>query len=283
VGLRPTLGVLSRHGSFRGAWTMDQVGTFARSVADAACGVGVAAGYDPRDPASVQVDLAPYRAAIPDGVRDVRLGVLRSFLTDAVDPQIRAAFDAALRALAALGAEVTEIDVPELRYAAMTSMLTSAAEAAANNVAWLHEQPQNYVTEVRRRLAAGLGISAAEYLTVQRARQRIATAVRAIYEEIDAIVAPTTARLAPPIVEGPRGNGDVTFRAGYQQSNLLRLPSMLGLPAASVPCGMGAEGLPIGMQIFGAWFGDADVLQVAAAYEQATDWSGRWPALAGAQ
>src|SRR5436305_1732579 len=111
--------------------------------------------------------------------------------------------------------------MPEIRYAAMTSMLTSAAEAGANNVAWLHEQPQNYVTEVRRRLAAGLGITAAEYLTVQRARQRIATAVRAAFEEVDAIVAPTTARVAPPIPEGPRRSGVVTFGSGYAQSNRL--------------------------------------------------------------
>jgi aspartyl-tRNA(Asn)/glutamyl-tRNA(Gln) amidotransferase subunit A len=283
VGLRPTLGLLSRHGSFRGAWTMDQVGTFARSVADAACGVGVAAGYDARDPASAQASAGAYGAAIPEGLRGVRLGVLRKFVTDAIDPSIRAAFERALGEFAALGAEIVEIEVPEIRYAAMTSMLTSAAEAGANNVTWLHEQPQNYVTEVRRRLAAGLGITAAEYLTVQRARQRIAVAVRVAFDTVDAIVAPTTARLAPPIVEGPRGNGDVTFEAGYQQSNLLRLPSMLGLPAASVPCGAGADDLPIGLQIIGAWFDDAAVLQVAAAYQQGTAWSARWPALAGAQ
>src|SRR5579884_2306356 len=279
VGFRPTLGAISRHGSFRGAWSKDQIGTFALSVVDAALSVDAAAGYDLRDPASEPGGARAYAAGISGDVRGLRLGVLRRYLGEGIDPAIRAAFDAALGVLGDLGAEIEDVDVPEISYAAMTSMLTSAAESAANNLAWLHERPEDYQTGVRRRLAGGLAITAAEYLTVQRARYRITAAVRDAFERIDVIVAPTTARVAPPIAEGPRGNCDVTYRAGYQQSNLLRLPSMLGLPAASVPCGASTDGLPIGMQIFGAWWADADVLDVAAAYQQATAWSARWPAL----
>jgi len=282
VGFRPTLGAISRHGSFRGAWSKDQIGTFARTVVDAALGVDAAAGYDPRDPASEQIGEPRYAAGITAAVRGLRLGVLRRYLNDGIDRPIRDAFEAALRVLADLGAEIEDVDVPEISYAAMTSALTSAAESAANEAAWLRERPEDYQTEVRRRLASGLGITAAEYLTVQRARHRITIAVREAFEEIDVIVAPTTARVAPPIVEGPRGNGDVTYAVGYQQSNLLRLPSMLGLPAASVPCGASPDGLPIGLQLFGPWWADAAVLDAAAAYQQATPWSTRWPALVSA-
>jgi aspartyl-tRNA(Asn)/glutamyl-tRNA(Gln) amidotransferase subunit A len=97
-----------------------------------------------------------------------------------------------------------------------------------------------------------MAISASEYLTAQRARQRIREALRSTYERVDIIAAPTTARVAPLLSEGVKGNGDDGRHASYNQSNLLRFPSMLGLPGCSLPCGINSEGLPIGMQLIGA-------------------------------
>ena len=105
--------------------------------------------------------------------------------------------------------------------------------AFANNVRWIHERPDDYQTEVKRRLAGGLGITASEYLTVQRARYRIREAVRAAFETVDLLANPTTNRVAPPISLGPKGNGDQTYKLGYTHSSLLRFPSMLGLPGCS--------------------------------------------------
>jgi aspartyl-tRNA(Asn)/glutamyl-tRNA(Gln) amidotransferase subunit A len=282
VGIKPTFGVISRFGSFRGAWSLDHVGTFGRSVVDALLGVDAVAGYDPRDPASVVADAGQCVAHLQTDVRGMRVGVLRPFLHDGVDPATREAFETALGVVRALGASVHDLDVPELRYAAMSSMLTSAAESAANNVEWLRERGTDYVPQVRRRLAAGLGLTAANYLTAQRARQRIAAAVRAAFEQVDVIAVPATDRPAPPIAAGAGGTGDRPFEVGYNQSNLLRLPSLLGLPGCSVPCGM-ADGLPLGLQLCGAWFTDQVVWNLAAAFEQASEWSRRWPpvALAG--
>jgi len=196
-----------------------------------------------------------------------------------VEASVLNAFELAIQTLRAAGAEIVELDIPELKYAAMTSMLTSAAESAANNVRWMRERPDEYQLDTKRRLAAGLGISAAEYLTVQRARYRIRQAVRAAFETVDLLANPTTNRVAPLVSLGPRGNGDQTYKLGYSHSSLLRFPSMLGLPGCSIPCGANEEGLPIGMQLVGPWFADQRVLNAAFAYQQATNWAARKPRL----
>jgi aspartyl-tRNA(Asn)/glutamyl-tRNA(Gln) amidotransferase subunit A len=122
-------------------------------------------------------------------------------------------------------------------------------------------------------------ITASEYLTVQRARHRIREALRVAFEKIDILVSPTTSRVAPPLTEGLKGNGDDTRHASYNQSNLLRLPSMLGLPGCSIPCGISSDGLPIGLQLVGGWFADQTVLNAALAYQSSTDWHTRRPAM----
>lgn len=277
-GFKPTFGIISRHGSFRGAWSMDHVGVFARSVEDAAVGLDAVAGFDPRDPASVRQGPAEYAVHLSGDIAGLRIGVMRGFLEGA-EAAVCAAFEGALETLAGLGAEIRELDVPDLTYAAMTSMMTSTAEGAANNLQWLRERAGDFQPQVRRRLASGLAITASEYLTVQRARHRIREAVREAFEQVDLLVSPTTNRTAPLISAGPRGNGDETFRVGHSQANLLRLPSMLGLPACSTPCGVDPRGLPVGLQLVGRSFADQTVLDFAYAYQSATDWHTRRPPL----
>ncbi len=278
-GFKPTFGIVSRYGSFRGSWSMDHVGVFARSVADLAMGLDAVAGYDPRDPASVHQSETSYVARLEPDVRSVRIGVLRRFLEEGMDPAVLQAFEAALKTLTAAGAQVVDIDIPELKYAAMTSMLTHAAESSTNNRRWLREQPDGYQLEIKRRLAGGLGITASEYLTVQRARYRIREALRAAFDKVELLANPTTNRVAPPLSLGTRGNADQTYKVGYTHSSLLRFPSMLGLPGCSIPCGVNAEGLPIGMQLVGQWFADQCVLNVAFAYERTAEWAVRKPPL----
>ncbi len=278
TGFKPTFGVISRQGSFRGAWSQDHVGLFARSAQDITLGLDPVAGFDARDPASVQQETPAYTKRLNPDVKNLRLGVLRPFL-DGVNPEVKQAFEAALKVFAGAGCEIVDLDVPELRYAAMTSMLTSSAESAGINRHWFREHHRDFVPHVARGIAAGMTITAAEYLTAQKARQRIREALRSAYEKIAIIASPTTARVAPPLADGVKGNGDDTRHAGTNHSNLLRFPSMLGLPGCSVPCGINSENLPIGMQLIGAWFNDQTVLNLAAAYQNATDWHTKRPAL----
>ena len=278
VGFKPTFGIISRHGSFRGAWSQDHVGLFARTVKDIALALDPVARYDARDPASVRQDPQAYAERLNENVNGMRVGVLRKFF-DGVDAPVREAFLAALEVFVEAGCEIIDLDVPELSYAAMTSMLTSSAESAGINRRWFRERAEDYVPHVARSIAVGMAITASEYLTAQRARHRIRAAVSAAYDKVDIIATPTTARVAPPLSLGVQGNGDDSRHASYNQSNLLRFPSMLGLPGCSVPCGSDSDGLPIGMQLIGASFADQTVLNAAAAYQRATDWHNRKPAL----
>jgi aspartyl-tRNA(Asn)/glutamyl-tRNA(Gln) amidotransferase subunit A len=280
VGFKPTFGIISRHGSFRGAWTQDHVGLFARSVKDVALGLDPVVGFDPRDPGSVGQENPAYTARLEACAKGLKLGVLHKFL-EGVDPAVRDAFDAALKSFAGLGSEIVDLDIPEVSYAAMTSMLTSSAESAGNNRRWFRERHQDFVPHVSRGLAVGMTITASEYLTAQRARHRIREALRAAFEKIDIIASPTTRVVAPRLSEALKGNGDDTRHASYNQSNLLRYPSMLGLPGCSVPCGINPEGMPIGLQLIGNWFADQTVLNAALAYESLTEWHTRRPALGG--
>jgi aspartyl-tRNA(Asn)/glutamyl-tRNA(Gln) amidotransferase subunit A len=279
VGFKPTFGIISRHGSFRGAWSQDHIGLFARSVKDIALGLDPVAGFDARDPASVHQEKPAYAARLDTNVKGLRVGVFRRFL-EGVDPEVRQAFETGLKVLAETGCEIVDLDVLELSYAAMTSMMTSSAESAGVNRTWFRERHQDFVPHVSRGLAVGMTITASEYLTVQRARQRIREALHATYEKIDIIASPTTARVAPLLSAGIKGNGDDTRHASYNHANLLRFPSMLGLPGCSLPCGLNSEGLPVGLQLVGAWFADQTVLNTAFAYQSTTDWHTRRPALA---
>ena len=281
VGFKPTFGIISRTGSFRGAWSQDHVGLFARSVKDITLGLDPVAGFDARDPASVHQDTAAYTARLDANVKQLKIGILRRFL-EGVNHEVRQAFDTGLEVFAGAGCEIVELDVPEVSYAAMTSMMTSSAESAGINRRWFRERHQDFVPHVSRGIAVGMTITASEYLTVQRARQRIREALRTAYEQVAIIASPTTARAAPLIADGVKGNGDDTRHASYNHSNLLRFPSMLGLPGCSLPCGINTEGLPIGMQLIGSWFADQTVLNLALAFQNGTDWHTRRPAIASA-
>ncbi|HEX6173509.1 MAG TPA: amidase [Candidatus Binatia bacterium] len=281
VGYKPTFGIISRQGSFRGAWSQDHVGLFARSIRDITLGLDPVAGFDARDPASVHQDTAGYTARLDANIKQLKIGVLQRFL-EGVNHEVSQAFETAVKVFAAAGCEVIDLDVPELSYAAMTSMMTSSAESAGINRRWFRERHQDFVPHVSRGIAVGMTITASEYLTVQRARHRIREALRVAYDKVDIIASPTTARVAPLISAGVKGNGDDTRHASYNHSNLLRFPSMLGLPGCSLPCGINTEGLPIGIQLIGGWFADQNVLNAAFGFQSATDWHTRRPALASA-
>jgi aspartyl-tRNA(Asn)/glutamyl-tRNA(Gln) amidotransferase subunit A len=278
VGFKPTFGIISRHGSFRSAWSQDHVGLFARSVKDAAIGLEAVAGFDARDPASISQGVEACGARLEAKVSGLKIGVLRRFL-EGVDAAVYSGYEAALEVFAGLGAELCDLDIPAVSYAAMTSMMTSAAESAANNLHWLRERAEDYVPQVRRHLGAGMAITASEYLSVQRARYRIREAIQDAFKKVDIIASPTTKQVAPYITEGSKGNGDDSSHVSYNQSNLLRLPSMLGLPACSIPCGANSEGLPIGLQLVGTWLADQLVLNTAFAFEISTSWHTRRPPL----
>ena len=280
VGLKPTFGRVSRAGVTSLAWGLDHVGPLTRTVRDAALCLQVLAGFDPRDPGAVDAPVPDYCAGLDDGVRGLRVGVPTRYFFDHVDPEVEAAVRAAHDALAALGAELVEVDIPLAEQIMPVEFAICMPEASAYHRRMLRESAHLYTDEVRTFLEAGEMIPAVTYLHAQRVRTLIQQGFQRLYDRVDVIVAPAVAATAARV-----GTASVTWPDGTEEgltSVYVRLSApanVTGLPSLSVPCGFSAEGLPIAFQAIGRPLEEALLLRLGAAYEAATDWTGRRPPL----
>jgi aspartyl-tRNA(Asn)/glutamyl-tRNA(Gln) amidotransferase subunit A len=265
VGIKPTFGRVSKYGALPLSWSQDHAGPLTRTVADAAVLLQVLAGYDVRDPTSVDRPVPNFSAGLGDGVRGARIGVARSFFFDDCDPEITAAVDAAIQVLADQGARIEEIVLADMDAAYAAGVITIGAEGAAYHAADLRDRPELFSDELRAGFELGGFYKATDYVQAQRLRQHLIDQVARDMAELDAVVMPTAPVAATPIEGGPPAH------AMLRPRNTMPF-NALGLPAISVPCGFTGAGLPIGLQIAGHAFDEAKVLRVAAAYEAATDW-----------
>ena len=272
VGLKPTWGRVSRYGVVPLAWSLDHAGPLARTVDDAAILLGAIAGPDPRDPSASGEPVPNYRAGLEHGVRGLRLGVAWDWVHEmgTIDPDVLAAFEAALGVLEAEGAEVVPIPSAALIAGRSTNTLIITAEAYAYHEAGLREHPERYGRSVRGRFRGGAFIGAADYLAANRARTVLRAQVREILEGVDVIASPTCARPPEPLA-------GLDPDARFREPSFVNPYNVLGTPAISVPCGFTSTGLPIGLQVAAGPFEESLVLRVARAYERATPWHDRHP------
>ncbi len=277
VGLKPTYGRTSRHGVVPLCWSLDHVGPLARTAADAAAILQAIAGHDPKDPASARVPVPDYSAGLGGGVKGLALGVPRDFFFDRLDPEVRAAVDAALKTLEGLGARLVPVSLPHTKYVPAISFGIQVPEAFAYHEKTLRTRAHEYGADVRTRLEVGRYISAAHYLKAQRARRLVMEDFRRMFQTVQAILTPIV-----PIPATPIGANTVTMEGKSIDvrgalTGFARSFNVTGLPAATVPCGFTAGGLPIALQVAGRPFDEATVLRIVHAYEQAAGWSGRRP------
>ncbi|WP_121721542.1 amidase [Streptomyces sp. E2N171] len=269
VGLKPTYGLVPRHGVTSLSWSLDHVGPITRTVDDAALVLTAIAGHDPRDPASVAVPGADYRPSPEPDLTGVRVGVPRTYYFEHVDAEVAAAVRRALAQLEALGARLIDIDIPMTRYIQATQWGLMVPEATAYHESTLRTVPELYQADVRILLEAGELMGAGDYLRAQRARTLMRDAWARILEEVDVIAAP-----AVPMAAVPSGQETVTWPDGTVESvsdAYVRLSSpanITGVPALSVPVGRDAAGVPIGMQLLGRPFAERTLLRVGHAYER---------------
>ena len=278
-GLKPTFGLVSRRGVTPLSHSLDTVGPMARTAEDLALMMNALAAHDPDDPASVSAPHADYAASLEGGVDGLVIGVPVQYVWEPMDAEAALAFETAMRTLETLGANVTEISLPELDWTPPLAVCITTAEAAMAQGDRVIAQGDRMDPAVRRRFESGLFISAAAYAKARRARVAYARAVAAAFERVDLLATPTVAAPAPL-----RDQETMTI-AGREVSSreaLLRLTRICNLsrsPSASVPCGFSADGLPLGLMLSGARLNDALVLRAAHAYQSATDWHTRRPAL----
>jgi len=274
VGLKPTYGLVSCHGVFPVSWTLDHVGPMARTVADAAALLEAMAGYDTRDPCSADRPAAAYGAALDQPIRGLRVGFVRRFHErDMVaDPQVAAALEEVAAVLAAEGARISTVDLPPLAEFAAANRAILTSEVWAVHAPWLRTRAGEYGQLSRQRMLVGAFLRAEDLIQAQRRRQQLARAVNAVFREVDVLLLASS--MDPPCrIE----DADEIVRTYPRQA---RTPfNLTGHPALAMMCGLSGTGLPLSVQFAGPLFGDAQVLRVAAAYERATGWHARHPAL----
>lgn len=278
TGLRPSTGRVSNRGVVPVAWSFDTVGPIAATAEDCALVLEAVAGHDPGDPATVKAPVPAYRESLGGGVRGLRIGVVTS-LVERADPRIAAVVSEALEELRSLGAELVPVAPPLLEHAGTIQQAMQFQEATAAHMEWLRTRLSAYGEDVRARLLVGLFLPSTLYVTGQRARRAYDEELRRMFERVHLLAAPTMPVLPPRI-----GDETVEVEGREVSYRLALIPynspwSLAGLPVASVPCGF-VDGLPVGLALVGPRLGEDTVLRAAHAFQEATDWHRRRPALA---
>jgi aspartyl-tRNA(Asn)/glutamyl-tRNA(Gln) amidotransferase subunit A len=297
VGLKPTYGRISRYGLVAFASSLDQIGTFTRSAADAAELLGVLAGHDARDSTSLPHPVPDYRASLAGSLDGLRIGVVREAFTPQVEASTLGCASEALRSFEKLGAKTVEVSLPHASYGVAAYYLLATAEASSNLARYdgvkyglrveaddlgdmyRRTRSRGFGDEVKRRIMLGTFVlSAGYYDAYYRKAQQVRTLIRrdfaAAFESCDVIAMPTTPGPAWPLgerVEDPL--------AMYLADVFTVLASLAGLPALSLPCGFATGRLPVGLQLIGRALDEATPLRAAHAYQQHTDWHRAVPTL----
>ncbi len=269
VGLKPTYGRVSNRGVIPLSWSLDHVGPMTRTVADAATMLQDLAGYDPEDISTADVPVPDYSAAMKSRVSALRLGIPRAVFFESLDPEVDAAVQKALSILDRLTAGMKDVVLPRI-----PGLPILGAEAYAYHAGMLAESAEMYQPETLRSLRRGGEVPLAAYIEARRKLDELRRTVQSAFSEVDLLITPTTPVPAPAIEDiqqrrRPKG-------APGLLRNTTRF-NIFGLPSVSVPCGFTAGGLPIGLQISGPNWREANVLALAHAYERSTDWHKRRP------
>jgi aspartyl-tRNA(Asn)/glutamyl-tRNA(Gln) amidotransferase subunit A len=294
VGMKPTYGRVSRWGLVAFASSLDQIGPFARTAADAALALHAVAGHDAADSTSLPDAVPDYAASLSGDVSGLVVGLPREYFAEGLDPAVLERVRAAVAELERAGAKTREVSLPHARYAIATYYLIATAEASSNlarydgvkygrraeagslGAMYRKTRSEGFGAEVKRRILLGTYVlSAGYYDAYYRKAMQVRTLLRRDFDEAfrgcDVIATPT----AP----------EVAFRIGEKTSDPLKMylsdvytvsANLAGIPGVSLPCGF-ADGLPVGLQLLGRALDEATLLRVADAYQRRTDWHARHP------
>ncbi|MFH9412626.1 amidase [Streptomyces rochei] len=270
VGLKPTYGLVPRHGVTSLSWSLDHVGPITRTVEDAATVLATLVGHDPRDPASRPAPAPGHRPATdPDDLSGLRVGVPTTYYFDHVDPEVADAVRRAVDRLALRGARLVDVEIPMARYVQAVQWGLMVPEATAYHERTLRTAAGLYEDDVRVLLEAGELMSAGDHLRAQRARTLMRREWARMLRQVDVVVAPTA-----PLTAVPAGQTSVSWPDGTVESvsdayvRLSAPANITGVPALTVPAGTDRAGLPIGLQVLGRPFDEATVVRVGLAHER---------------
>ena len=295
-GLKPTYGLVSRYGMIAFASSLDQGGPIGKSAADLALLMNAMAGFDARDSTSLQRPTEDYTRSLNDSLQGVRIGLPKEYFAEGVDPDVLARVREATKWFESQGAKAVEITLPNTGLAVPVYYVLAPAEASSNlsrfdGVRYGHRakdytdlasmyrrtRAEGFGTEVKRRILIGTyvlshGYYDAYYLKAQKVRRLIAKDFADAFSRCDLIMGPTSPSTA--FLLGAKSGDPVQMYL----NDIFTIPAPLaGLPGLSIPCGFDGKGLPVGLQIMGNYFSEAQMLGAAHRYQQATDWHLRVP------
>jgi aspartyl-tRNA(Asn)/glutamyl-tRNA(Gln) amidotransferase subunit A len=272
VGLKPTYGLVSRHGVFPLSFTLDHVGPMTRTVADNAMLLDAIAGHDPADPGSAATQARRFGRLLDRGVRDLRIGFVRHFHERDLPahPEVAAALEDVARVLQAEGAQVHTVTLPTLTEFAGINRVILCSEAWSIHAPWLRERPADYGQLARRRLLPGAFMTAGDYVGAQRRRAEVIAEVEDRLRDYDVLLCASSM--------DPSSRMDDAAETARTYPRQARTPfNVTGHPALAMMAGLSRGGLPVSVQFVGRYFDDATVLRVAAGYERATGWHKKKP------
>jgi aspartyl-tRNA(Asn)/glutamyl-tRNA(Gln) amidotransferase subunit A len=308
VGLKPTYGRVSRYGLIAFASSLDQVGPFARDVADAALLLSVIAGPDPNDSTSVDQPIPDYLANLDTPPDSLCVGVAREFLSAGLDPEIAAAVQEATRIYEKAGATIKEISLPHSNYGIPAYYIVAPAECSSNLARYdgtiyghraqdyapkypseeglpplvrmmMASRAEGFGPEVKRRIMLGTfalsaGYADQYYNKALQVRRKIRGDFDTAFKEVDVILGPTSP--TPAFALGERTADPLTM---YLSDIYTITANLAGIPGISIPCGLTKSKLPIGLQLLAAPFAEDTLLRTARIFERATDWHLKRPGL----
>ena len=278
VGIKPSFGKVSRYGVFPLADTLDHIGPMARTVADAAYMLQVLEGRDPRDGATRTDPPGDYTKALLAGAHGLRIGLDRSYSTTDTDPRMSEALFRAIDRMVELGAEVVELNSPELADAAHHWLAICAVDALIGHKDFYPAHAADYGPVFRSLLDHGAQVSAVEYARAERERQSTRALLDELLVGIDVIACPA----APTPAAAQKDFPPQTVMPAELVAPLVRFAAptnFSGHPSITLPNGFTDDGLPLAMQFIGRHGDEASIIRAAAAYEGATDWHKRRPVL----
>jgi aspartyl-tRNA(Asn)/glutamyl-tRNA(Gln) amidotransferase subunit A len=289
---------MSRWGVVAFASTLDQVGTFGRTVADCTAMFQATTGYDPQDSTSLDVEIPDFEASLTGDIRGLRVGVPKEYFIEGIDGQVETAVRQAIAKLEELGAEIVEISLPHTEYALPVYYLIAPAEASANLARYdgirfgprvegrdmiesVKKTRALFGSEVKRRIMLGTyALSAGYYDEYYGRALKVRTLIKQdflnAFKNVDVIATPT----APSTAFKLGQNIDDPLQM-YLQDIFTLSVNLSASCGVSVPCGFDDAGLPIGLQLIGNTLQEATILNAAFAYEQATEWHLQRPVFSG--
>lgn len=290
TGLKPTYGRVSRYGMIAYASSLDQGGPMARSAEDAALLLQTMAGFDTKDSTSVDQPVPNYSAGLNDSLQGLKIGLPKQFFSAGLDNQMAITIQAAIHEYRKLGAEIQEVDMPNLELAIPAYYVIASAECSSNlsrydgvRFGYRCQNPQDladlytrsrgeaFGAEVKRRILMGTyalsaGYYDAYYLKAQQVRRLISDDFKRALSEVDVLMGPVTPGTAFRI--GEKSNDPIQM---YLEDIYTIAINLAGLPAMSIPAGF-IDGKPVGLQVIGNYFSEAKLLNVGHRYQQVTDW-----------